>query len=158
MLFRSPIDVLKQPSFTVGIEEEYMLVDRVTRDLIREAPATLMPRCEELLDSQVSPEFLQCQVEVGTRVCRTIAEARENLRHLRRTVASVAAEHGLGLVAASTHPFAKGGTKEHTRKDRYEGLAHDLQEVVRRLLICGMHVHVGVEDDDLRIDLMGQVT
>ncbi len=150
--------MIKEPSFTVGIEEEYMLVDRVTRDLIREAPETLMPRCEELLDTQVSPEFLQCQVEVGTRVCRTIAEARENLRHLRSTVAGVAAEHGLGLVAASTHPFAKGGTKEHTRKDRYEGLAHDLQEVVRRLLICGMHVHVGVEDDDLRIDLMGQVT
>lgn len=135
-----------------------MLVDRRTRDLIHEVPSTLMPRCEELLGGQVSPEFLQCQIEVGTPVCSSVHAARASLAHLRSTIAAVAAEHGLAMIAASTHPFARGGTKAHTPKERYEGLAEDLQEVVRRLLICGMHVHVGIGDDELRIDMMDQAT
>ena len=83
---------MQTPSFTVGIEEEYMLVDPETRKLISETPSSMLPRCEELLDGRVSPEFLQCQIEVGTSVCKTIPEAREELAHLRRTVSSVAAE------------------------------------------------------------------
>jgi len=150
--------VHKEPSFTVGIEEEYLLVDRESRDLIHEAPPTVLARCEELLEKQVTPEFLQCQIEVGTQVCGRLDEARENLAHLRRTVAQVAAEHGLAMIAASTHPFAQAGSVRHTEKERYRILARDLQGVARRLLICGMHVHVGIDDDDdLRIDLMGQV-
>ncbi len=148
---------MQQPAFTIGIEEEYMLVDRVSRNLISETPPSMMPRCEALLEGRVSPEFLQCQIEVGTRVCSNIAEARAELAHLRRTVASVAAEHGLALIAASTHPFAQSDQLKHTPKARYDQLADDLQGVVRRLLISGMHVHVGIGDDELRIDLMGQV-
>jgi len=147
---------MQTPSFTVGIEEEYMLVDPKTRRLISETPSSMLPRCEELLEGRVSPEFLQCQIEVGTSVCRTIAEAREELAHLRSTVSSVAREHGLALIAASTHPHAPSEVLKHTHKDRYEQLAKDLQGVVRRLTISGMHVHVGIEDDELRMDLMGQ--
>ena len=148
---------MQEPRFTVGIEEEYLLVDRQSRDLIREAPPTMLPACEEALEGRVTPEFLQCQIEVGTRVCGTIAEARDDLAHLRRTVARVARDHGLAMIAASTHPFATWGAQKRTPKERYEVIERDLQDVVRRLLISGMHVHVGVEDDDLRIDLMNQV-
>ena len=149
---------MREPSFTVGIEEEYLLVDARTRDLIREAPPEMLAECEALLEGQVTPEFLQCQIEVGTRVCATIGEARSDLARLRGTVAAVARSHGLRLIAASTHPFATWGEQKRTEKERYQTIERDLQEVVRRLVICGMHVHTGIEDDDLRIDLMNQVS
>jgi carboxylate-amine ligase len=149
---------MQEPSFTIGIEEEYKLVDRETRDLISHVPETMLPECEARLKSQVSPEFLQCQIEVGTQVCSSLGAARSDLAYLRRTVAEVAAEHGLAIIAASTHPFGRPSQVEHTPKERYDQLADDLQEVVRQLVISGMHIHVGVEDDDLRTDLMGQVS
>ena len=149
---------MKEPTFSIGIEEEYMLVDRATRNLISQAPEAMLPECESLLQGQVAPEFLQCQIEVGTRVCETLGEARDDLAYLRRSVASVAGRYNLALVAASTHPFGKPSQLEHTHKARYDQLANDLQEVVRQLVISGMHIHVGIEDDDLRIDLMGQTT
>jgi len=145
------------PSFTVGIEEEYLLVDPETRNLITEAPPTMMSECEALLEGQVTPEFLQCQIEVGTRVSESLGGAREDLARLRRTVSHVARQHGLEMIAASTHPFAVWGEQKRTEKERYAVIAQDLQEVVRRLMISGMHIHVGIEDEDLRIDLMGQV-
>jgi carboxylate-amine ligase len=150
--------MIKDPAFTVGIEEEYLLVDRKTRDLAITPPPSMMMECEALLSGQVSPEFLQAQIEVGTRVCGTIAEAKDDLRHLRAAVVEVAARHGLAPIAAATHPFAKWSDQRHTDKDRYNMLAHDLQVLASRLLICGLHVHVGVEDEDLRIDLMNQVS
>ncbi|MCP4407889.1 MAG: carboxylate-amine ligase [Gammaproteobacteria bacterium] len=149
---------MKEPSFTIGIEEEYLLVDRKSRDLIQDAPLDMLPKCEELLKGQVTPEFLQCQIEVGTRVCKTLGEARQDLSHLRRTVAQVAEGFGLGLIAASTHPFANWTEQKRTPKDRYATIARDMQAVVRRLMIGGMHVHVGIDDQDLRIDLMNQVS
>ena len=149
---------MQEPGFTIGIEEEYLLVDARTRDLIHEAPPAMLAECEALLEGQVTPEFLQCQIEVGTRVCATVAEARSDLARLRGTVAAVARSHGLRLIAASTHPFATWGKQKRTEKERYQTIEHDLQEVVRRLVICGMHVHAGIEDDDLRIDLMNQVS
>ena len=147
---------MQEPAFTVGIEEEYLLVDAQTRNLIQDAPPEMLAQCEALLEGQVAPEFLQCQIEVGTRVCRTVREARSDLERLRSTVASVARSHGLRLVAASTHPIAVWGEQKRTHKERYETIEQDLQTVVRRLVICGMHVHVGIEDDELRIDLLNQ--
>ncbi len=148
---------MKEPSFTVGIEEEYLLIDPNTRNLIAEAPPTMMSECEALLEGQVTPEFLQCQIEIGTRVCESLDGARDDLSRLRRTVSSVARTHGLEIIAASTHPFAVWGEQKRTEKERYATIAKDLQEVVRRLMISGMHIHVGIEDEDLRVDLMGQV-
>jgi carboxylate-amine ligase len=146
-----------EPQFTIGIEEEYLLVDRDTRDLIAEEPKGVMKECEKLLAEQVAPEFLNSQIEVGTRVSDTLADAREDLKRLRRTVGGVAEAHGLAIVAASTHPFANWDHQTHTDRERYHILARDLQAVARRLLICGMHVHIGIGDENLRIDLMNQV-
>jgi carboxylate-amine ligase len=148
---------LKTHSFTVGIEEEYLLVDPQTRDLIHEAPPGLLEDCQRELGESVSPEFLQCQIEVGTPVCASMAEARRELSRLRREVARVADAHGARLMAASTHPFATWGGLKRTAKERYQVIEEDLQNVVRRLMISGMHVHVGIDDDELRIDLLGQV-
>ncbi len=147
----------KAPPFTLGIEEEYLLVDRDTLDLTA-APEALMNDAADALGSKVSPEFLQCQIEVGTGVCNNIAEARADLGHLRKTVAELAGRYGLAPIAASTHPFAKWQQQEFTDKERYRTLEKDLAGVARRMLICGMHVHVGIDDDDLRVDLMRQFT
>ena len=147
----------KEPSFTIGIEEEYLLVDRESRALVIDPPKGLMKACEARLKGRVSPEFLKSQIEVGTSKCDTLKEAAEEIRHLRRCVADVAADHGLAPIAASTHPFSAWSEQKHTPKARYNVLARDMQAVARRLLICGMHVHVGLDDDALRIDLMGQI-
>ncbi|MFQ5939085.1 MAG: glutamate-cysteine ligase family protein, partial [Alphaproteobacteria bacterium] len=150
--------MIKEPPFTIGIEEEYLLIDRESRDLVTEAPPDMIEECQALLEDQVRPEFLQSQVEVGTRVCTTVSEARADLARLRATVAEVAERHGLAPIAASTHPFAESGRQRHTDKERYNVLAREMQGVARRLLICGQHVHVGIDDDGLRIDLMNQVS
>jgi len=147
---------MKEPSFTFGIEEEYLLVDRATRDLASDPPAAMLEACDAALGPQVSREYLSCQIEVATRVCRTAGEVREDLLRLRRTISSIAAEHQLAPIATSTHPFARWADQRHTDKARYRAIAEDLQAVGRRLVICGMHVHVGIEDDELRIDLMNQ--
>lgn len=151
------IGPVNDPKFTVGIEEEYLLIDPETRNLIAEAPPTMMSECEALLEGQVTPEFLQCQIEIGTQVCETLNDARDDLSRLRRTVSKVARNHGLEIIAASTHPFAVWGEQKRTEKERYAVIAQDLQEVVRRLMISGMHIHVGIEEEDLRVDLMGQI-
>jgi carboxylate-amine ligase len=145
------------PAFTIGIEEEYLLVDRQTRDLAVDPPADLMKDCQAELGDNVSSEFLRCQIEVGTTVCSSIAQAREQLLHLRGTVIRCAERYGLAPIAASTHPFAEWDKQRNTDKDRYNELARNMQVVARRLLIGGMHVHVGVEDEALRFDLFGQL-
>ncbi|HUF55421.1 MAG TPA: carboxylate-amine ligase [Thermohalobaculum sp.] len=145
-----------RPSFTIGIEEEYLVVDRETRDLVREPAQAFLDRASERLGEQLAPEYLQCQIEVGTRVHRSVVDATDELRELRQAVAGAAEEEGYGIIAASTHPFADWRSQTHTRKPRYDELHTDLGHTVRRLLICGCHVHVGVEDEDLRIDLMNQ--
>ena len=150
---------MKDPDFTLGVEEEYLLVDPETRDLAIDPPEDILRECQELLpDHQVTPEFLRSQIEIGTRVCANIGEVRESLIELRSTVASVAEKHGLALMAASTHPFADWHLLKHTAKERYDIIAQDLQAVVRRLMICGMHVHCGINDPEVRIDLMNQVS
>lgn len=146
-----------RPAFTVGIEEEYLIVDRSTRDLVRDLPAGLMEKCEELLGPQVSPEFLRSQIEVGTKVCPGIREARSDLSRLRSVISEVCNEYGLAPISASTHPVANWTEQLHTDKERYHALAESMGGVARRLVISGMHVHVGIEDPDLRIDLMNQV-
>ncbi len=148
---------LREPDFTMGIEEEYLLVDLETRDLVADPPQAMMDECIAHLGDQVTPEFLRAQIEVGTKVCSTIKEARSELQWLRRTVAEIARKYGCAPIGASTHPFASWHTQKHTDKDRYNVLAEDMQVVARRLLTCGMHVHIGIGDDDLRIELLNQV-
>jgi len=143
------------PGFTLGIEEEYLLVDADALT-VKEAPDGLLEKLQDDLQSQVSPEYLQCQIEVGTGVCRDIAEARDDLRRLRAAVAKRAAEFNLAPIAVSCHPSAEWNKQHHTNKDRYNDLRVEMAAAARRLLICGMHVHVGIDDDALRVDLMAQ--
>jgi carboxylate-amine ligase len=150
--------VSPEPEFTLGIEEEYFLVDKMTRNVVGEPPGDMLAECEALLGAQVSPEFLRSQIEIGTRVCASLDEARADLRRLRGTIASVAEGHGMAPVAAATHPFARWEAQKTTEHVRYQSLESDLQGVGRRLAICGMHVHIGIPDDELRIDLMNQAS
>ena len=146
------------PSFTMGIEEEYLVVDRETRDLIREAPPDMMQKCADRLGEQVTTELMQCQIEIGTRVCNTVQEGRDELVRLRRGVSDVVREYGFEIIAASTHPFAQPLEIQRTRKERYDSLTAQMQEVGRRLLISGMHVHVGLDNDEMRNDFIGQAS
>lgn len=148
---------IPEPSFTIGIEEEYLLVDRQTRNLVSEPPAKLIEEFETQLAGYFSREFLRPQIEVGTSVCTSASEVRANLLHLRQTIAAIAGGYDLAPIASSTHPFAKWRAQRHTQKERYEVLQEDLQVVAHRMLIGGMHVHLGIEDPDLRIDILNQV-
>lgn len=147
----------ERPAFTVGIEEEYLVVDRGTRDLVESPPPEMWKALGEVLGSQVTQELLKAQVEVGTKVCRNIGEARDDLAGLRRDLSKVVSEYGAAIIASSTHPFANWQHQETTEDPRYMRLAADYQHVARQLVIGGMHVHVGIEDPHLRLDLMNQV-
>ncbi len=147
-----------EPAFTIGVEEEYLLVDKETRALVVDPPKTLMAEAEEKCGAQVTAELLRSQIEVGTKVCKNVQEARQDLSQLRGSIIEVAERHGLAPIAASTHPFSKWTEQKHTEKERYFDLTHEMQGAARRLVICGMHVHVGIEDDELRIDLMNQAS
>jgi len=149
---------IKEPSFTLGVEEEYLLVDKETRSLVIDPPDSLMEEAEAKCGSQVASELLRSQIEVGTKVCNNIQEAHEDLASLRRNIIEVANNHGLAPIAASTHPFSSWKEQKHTEKDRYDQLALEMQGAARRLVICGMHVHVGIDNDELRIDLMNQMS
>ncbi len=146
------------PKFTIGVEEEYLLVDRETRALVVDPPDSLMEECEKRCGGQVTPELLRSQIEIGTKVCNNVQEAREDLLRLRKIIVDVANDHGYAPIAASTHPFSSWVDQKQTAKLRYEALTLEMQAAARRLLICGMHVHVGIDDDELRIDLMNQMS
>jgi carboxylate-amine ligase len=148
---------LKEPSFSIGIEEEYLLVDRASRDLVHEIPPELFQACERALRGQVAREFLKSQIEVETKVHASAGTVGGELRALRATVARLADGYGLAPIAASTHPFARWKAQKPTERERYLTIAEDLAGISQRLVVCGMHVHAGVEDDELRIDLMNQV-
>jgi len=149
---------VKRPAFTLGVEEEYLVVDRETRDLVRDPPPEMLAECEKILGTRVSPEFLRSQIEVGTGVCKTIQDARGELAEMRGAISQVAGRFDYAIIGASTHPFARWWKQQVTDRERYNIIARDMQTVMRRLVICGMHVHVGIEDADLRIDLMNQVS
>ncbi len=145
-------------TFSIGIEEEYLLVDPETRALAKLQPAGFMGRCKEILGPKVTHEFLQSQIEVGTGVCATIGEARTDLVALRRAIAEAAQEFGLRMIASSTHPWAHWREQEPVDMERYRIIGAEHRTLARRMAICGMHVHAGIADPDLRVDLMSQVS
>ena len=143
---------LKPPSLTIGIEEEYQIIDPATREL--KSYITEILAEDVVLLGEVKPELHQSMVEVGTRVCRTPAEARAELVRLRGLVMGLAARNGLSIVAAGSHPFSSWQTQEITPLERYIGVREDLAELAQRLLIFGTHVHIGIEDREFLIDAM----
>ena len=152
--------MIRKEDFTIGIEEEYLLVDPESRDLVSDPPKGLLEECRNAIPpdiGNVAPEFLRAQLEVDTPVCRSIAECREKMSALRGFASRVAEDNGLRIIAASTHPFAEWTEQIHTDRDRYNVLARDMQSVAQRLLICGMHVHIGLPDDETRNDMLNQL-
>lgn len=143
---------MKPPSLTIGIEEEYQIIDPVTREL--RSYITEILKEESVVLGEIKPELHQSMVEVGTRVCHTPAEARAELVRLRRLVMDLAAKNGLKVVAAGSHPFSSWMDQEITPLERYMGVREDLQELAQRLLIFGTHVHVGIEDREFLIEAM----
>ncbi len=143
------------PEFTIGIEEEYQIVDPESRELTSYVQKFL-EQGRHILQDQIKPEFLQSQVEVGSHICRNIGELRREVIRLRGTVAGLAEDNGLRIAAASTHPFSTWSTQQVTVGERYTKLQTDMAQVGRQMLIFGMHVHVGIEDKELLIDVMNQ--
>jgi len=143
------------PKLTIGIEEEYQIIHAETRELTSFVQEFL-DEGREILRDQIKPEFLQSQVEVGSRICQNMKEARQELVTLRSQVHKLAASKGLKLAAAGTHPFSKWSSQKITAGERYTKHAENMADVARRMLVFGMHVHIGIDDPDLRIDLMNQ--
>ena len=144
-----------EPSITLGVEEEFFLVDPESRDLIADPDPAIFQACEQAAgEHEVVHEFLRSQIETNTKVCASMAELRTALAETRRLVADAAAEHGALLMATSTHPFADWNAQAPTPKERYERFATTYQESVRRLLVGGMHIHAGFGDADSRIRVM----
>jgi carboxylate-amine ligase len=142
-----------EQDFTIGIEEEYQIVDPVTRDL-RSHVYVLLEEGKRILGEQVKPEMHQSMVEIGTGVCANIQEARADLFRLRKTMSDLAAKQGLKIVAASTHPFALWSEQKIFEHERYHKIVEDMQVLAQSLLIFGMHVHVCIEDRELAIHIM----
>jgi glutamate---cysteine ligase / carboxylate-amine ligase len=142
------------PVFTIGIEEEYMTIDPVSRDLRSHIHAEIVEKGKRLLEQRVRPEMHQSVIEVGTRVCRNIKEAKEDIKKERRDMIALAKENGLRLAAAATHPFADWRVQEIYPDERYRSIVRDMQLVARANLIFGLHVHIGVEDRETSIHLM----
>ena len=141
---------------TIGIEEEYQIIDTESRELTSFI-TEFMEQGAMVFNENVKPEFLQSQIEVGSSICKDIKEARSEICRLRNLVSDIAAKNKCNIVAAGTHPFSKWEDQLVTNKERYRGLLDSMQIVAKRLLIFGMHIHIGIKDRDLRIDIMNQM-
>lgn len=141
---------------TLGIEEEYQIVDAETRALDSYV-SKILPDGRVRLQDQVKEEFMESQIEVGSQVCQNVQEVRAELQRLRGALIEIAESQGKHIVAASTHPFSRWVDQTITPKLRYKALEANMQDIARRLLIFGMHVHVGIGDMELTIDIFNQV-
>ncbi len=142
---------------TLGVEEEYQIIDGDTRELTSYV-GDVLEQGAVLFRDQVKPELLQSQVEIGSHVCRNIREARQEVTRLRSMVSEIAERNGCRIVSAATHPFSRWQDQIITEKDRYKALLSTMKVIAQRLLIFGMHVHIGIPDRQMRIDVMNQLT
>jgi carboxylate-amine ligase len=145
-------------NFSFGIEEEYFLVDADTKALACTMPRPFLEAAKQAAEracgGQVTPEMLQAQIEVATAPHTDMKVAHAELRELRRIVAGCAAEHGLAIIAAGTHPTASELETRQTESERYDAVVDDLQMIALRNALCGMHVHVELPDPDARVSVM----
>ena len=142
--------------FTLGVEEEYQIVNPETSEL-RPRAGRILPRAREAVGEAVSNELFLSQIEVGTPVCRTLAEVRAELVRLRRGLIEAAGREGSRIAAAGTHPFSSWEDQAITPKARYLGIAEDYQQLAREQIIFGCHVHVGIADREAAIRVMNRV-
>jgi carboxylate-amine ligase len=142
------------PRLTIGIEEEFQIVDGEGQ--LKSHIDTLLKAAAGRLGDQIKPEMMQSVVEVGTKICRDISEARDEITRLRGTLTGLLRPAGLRLASAGTHPFSHWQEQQITENERYKLLEEELQDVIRELLIFGLHVHVGIPDRDRRIEVMNE--
>ncbi|HET7856557.1 MAG TPA: carboxylate-amine ligase [Gaiellaceae bacterium] len=140
--------------YTLGVEEEYMLLDGDSFDLVQRVDTILAAFVGHEAEAQMKPELMQSTLEVATPVCRTAGEADHALRRLRSAVRDIATANGLRLGSAGTHPFSLFERQRITARDRYRTLVDQMQYVARRELIFGLHVHVAVDDPDKAIQVV----
>ncbi|HZM18975.1 MAG TPA: glutamate-cysteine ligase family protein, partial [Gaiellaceae bacterium] len=140
--------------YTLGVEEEYMLLDGDSFDLVQRIDTVLAAFVGHEDEARMKPELMQSTLEVATPVCRTAAEADRELRRLRSAVKQIAGENGLRMGSAGTHPFSLFERQRITARDRYRALVDQMQYVARRELIFGLHVHVAVDDPDKAIHVV----
>ncbi len=145
---------MSRPSLTIGIEEEYQTIDPETRDLRSHIQAEIIEKGRMILAEQVKPEMHQSVIEIGTVVCETIQQAKEEIRTIRREIVNLARKNGLRIAAGGTHPFAEWARQEIYPDPRYQTIVEDLKMVARANLIFGLHVHIGVEDRETAIQIM----
>ena len=146
-----------RPSLSIGIEEEYQIVDPESRELRSYITEFIDNGKLVMMECELKPELHQAMVELGTPVCKDIAQVKEALIKQRRFICRLAQSRDVEIVAASTHPFSKWMDQPVTPYERYLGVLEEMQLLAQRLLIFGMHVHVGVEDRTLAIDAMNVV-
>ena len=139
--------------FTLGIEEEFQIVDPQSREL-KSHVSEILDEGRLLLGEKLKPEMIQSMIEVGTGICHNIQEAREDISKLRCIISMLARKKGMEIIAASTHPFSHWGDQKIFEDERYTFIVEELQMVARSLLIFGLHVHVGIADKDRQIHLM----
>jgi carboxylate-amine ligase len=140
-------------AYTLGVEEEYMLLDPETWDLVQHIDSVLAAVAEGEFHQRIYPELMQSVIEITTPVCRNTAEVEDQLRRLRRYVGKIAVEEGCRFASAGTHPFSLFERQRITAKDRYRALVDQLQYIARRELIFGMHIHVAVDDPEKAIQV-----
>lgn len=141
-----------EQKFTIGIEEEYQIIDPETRDLISRAPELYEP-AKDALGEKAKPEMHQCMIEIGTEICQDIQQAKRDLYFCRSTMDQLARDKDLRIVAASTHPFGHWADQKISEHERYVKLVEDMQVLSRSLLIFGMHVHVAMEDKEMAVNI-----
>ena len=139
--------------FTLGIEEEFQIVDPKTREL-RSHVTEFLEQGKMILGEKIKPEMIQSMIEVGTGICHNIQEARADISNLRTIISTLARQKGLEIVAASTHPFSHWEDQKIFDDERYAVLVQEIQMVARSLLIFGLHVHVGIPDPERAIHIM----
>jgi glutamate---cysteine ligase / carboxylate-amine ligase len=144
----------KGDPYTLGVEEEYMLLDGETFDLVQHIDTVLAAVSGHELEPRINPELMQSVLEIATPVCRTPADVEAALRELRGYVGSIAREQGLRVGSAGTHPFSLFERQRITARDRYRALVDQMQYVARRELIFGLHVHVAVDDAEKAIQVV----
>ena len=141
------------PQFTLGIEEEFQVIDPVTREL-RSHMQQIVEGGTILLKEQIKAEMHQSMVEVGTNICNNIDEARREVTFLRRVIADLADRSNLKIAAAGTHPFSLWQNQAITDHPRYEAIVEEMQDAARANLIFGLHVHVGIPSREEGLQIM----
>jgi glutamate---cysteine ligase / carboxylate-amine ligase len=144
----------KSDPYTLGVEEEYMLLDPETYDLVQHIDTVLESIAGEELEARLTAELMQSVLEIATPVCRTAADAERELRQLRGYVGEVAQRHDLRFGSSGTHPFSLFESQRITARDRYRNLVDQLQYIARRELIFGMHIHVAIDDCEKAIQVV----